>query len=146
MTATLSARARAELAAIEVLVWGDPEATIDAYEAGTIRPEHFADPDRRTVAEVVVELIDAGVPPSPVGVHDRLLALGWSQEAATAAVLNRGGFEAANHRLDALDCRLAVLADEHDRHRLRVKLSALADTLDRPGGVERVAEVLEVVA
>lgn len=147
MTASnLTDRARVELAAIEVVLWGCTLAVIDAVEAGTLRADLFLDDTRREVVEVVVALIDDGIPLTPAEVHQRLLALGWNRMAATDAVLNGSGFEVADHRLDGLGYRLAALAEQARREQIEHHLADLAHRLRFPGGVDRVADLLGVAS
>lgn len=66
--------------------------------------------------------------------------------AARDAVLLQGAGESIDHRYSMLDHWLSELIDTETRDLYRARIIALADQLERPGGVRRVAAALGEVA
>lgn len=131
-----------EAAVVHAALWGDLEATIDAYEAGLLHAAPLTDPGHRAVVAAIAEVIDAGHAPFPERVIDRLVANGAEQADAVDAVVMTGVFEALGCRCGDLCAALAELNTTRERDRLEQRLLALAITLHRPGGVARVAHEL----
>lgn len=123
----------AELAAVNACLWGPTDQL--AGLLGELDSGLFVDPWCREV----VELVHQGA--TTVDMPDALRARGWVGPCAPSVVL--ADVTAAGGRLDALAFYLGRLREGQERRRVLAQLVALADTLERPGGPARVAEVLE---
>ncbi len=132
-----------EAAVVHAAVWGDLDATVDAYEGGLLTPASFTDPIHDAVVAAIVAVLDQGQAPFPERVIRHLIDVGgWSQAHAVDAVVMPGTFVALGCRCGDLGEALAALNAHRERGRLEQRLIALADALHRPGGVARVAHVL----
>ena len=129
-------------AAVHTLIWGDPEAALDAYEDGTLRPDLFTDEGHRRTVGTVMTLISEGIVPWPENVARRLVADGLTPADAVGLVDEPGAFAAAGYRLDGLPHWLHRLAEDAERERLRSELVRLGHVLEVAGGPERVAALL----
>ncbi len=116
-----------------------PELLADAIDADAWRPALWLDTHRRQTAQAVLDLVKDNIIPSMVTVHQRLVEGGMADLAARDAVLLRGIGDAIDHRYSTLQFWLGDLTDMAERDALRKRIVALADQLDRPGGVRRVA-------
>lgn len=133
-----------ERVALHTALWGDLEATLDAWEAGQLHPDRFQNPTHRSVLAAMSAVIESGQAPDPWRVIRHLIDVdGWPQARAVDAVNLPGAFEAAGWRLDGLEHHLFELDRDQQRDELEQRLVALADSLHRPGGVARVAALLD---
>lgn len=137
-----------EMATVNAALWGPdtPDHLDELAEA------EFTDPWCRDVVAVLVDLWGRYEPGSilasvdPVAVAERVEALGWLPLTSPSIFLAE--VTGAGYSLTALSQYLDQLRELAHRRRLLARLVALADTLERPGGAARVAEVLgmEVMA
>lgn len=132
--------------AMHTAVWGDPEALLDAIDAGAWLPGHF-DPEHRQAAQLMLDMTLAGEPPwPPEVVAERLHATGMPRGEVLATIDPPGAFEAAGCRLDGLPHHLHRLAEDHERQHLTRQLLSLASALEVPGGPSRVRAALQGAA
>ena len=127
---------------VDALV-ADPDGAIDAAEDGTLAALELADAGCAAVVAAVVALVDAGRAPLPEPIVRQLTAAGWARPDAVDAVLVPGAFAARGCVVQTVGEALAALVAEDQRRQLERRLVALADTLHRPGGIARVAAVLD---
>lgn len=137
---------RLERDAVNALMFGTQAGDMVREVRSALDAGHFADPWCAAVAAAVVGEVDTSEPGAlMLAVHHRLVATGTHRERdfwqLCLADVKPG-------TLNALPMLLHKLAEAAERRRLLDRLVALADTLERPGGPARVAEVLgmEVVA
>ncbi len=133
-----------EMAVVNAALWGpDTFAHVDELAAA-----EFLDPWCRDVVAVLLDLFSIFEPGSifarvaPVAVAERMKALGWRPLTSPSIFLAE--VTGAGYSITALPQYLDQLRDLAQRRRLLARLVALADTLERPGGAARVAEVLGV--
>ncbi|CAN5904000.1 hypothetical protein BH23ACT2_BH23ACT2_28350 [soil metagenome] len=119
-----------------------PELVRDAIGVGCWRPELWLDTYCRATAQAILTLEMAGTVPTMATVYTHLLEGGMADMAARDAVLLLGAGESIDHRYGMLAYWLGELIDMEARALLRRRIVALADQLDRPGGIRRVATAL----
>lgn len=132
-----------ELATLNAAFWGG-EVHLFLDELAVAE---FVDPWCRDARDVLVRLqrdaeqdIVAGGKVDPFDVAAELKQMGWLPILSRSVVLA----EVAPGTLHALGSLLTQMAEVAERRRVLARLVALADTLERPGGAARVAEVLGV--
>lgn len=136
----------AERQAVHSLVWGDHDVLADEIDAGHLVAGYFVGPAHRAVLAAVLDLVAERTIPAPAAIHDRLVATGWRPAAATDAVLCAGTYAPWTGQLRRLPGYLELVAEDHERRRMRERVVALADQLDRSGGPARVAAELGVAS
>ena len=127
-----------EQAALFAALWGDPETVLDAVDAGHLNPARWS-PQHRELVAAIGAVIRSGRLPDPDRVVLELATGGMPQIEAVAVVILEGTFE-------ALGCRVGTFAEHYRRAELERKLARLADTLYRPGGADRVEQILGEMA
>lgn len=136
----------AESQAVHAVVWGEPEVLFDEIDAGHLVAEHFTEPAHQAVIEAVIHLVAVEAIPTPAGIHEHLIGVGWTTDDAVAAVLMPGAFAPWTGQLWRLPLYLAEVAEQHHRRLMRTRVVILADQLERPGGPARVAAALGVAS
>lgn len=118
-------------------VWGPPDQA--AAMVPELRSAEVVDPWCRAVLDAVADaspLVDPTPGAMAMAVHERLVAQGIDDFARLVLADVEPG------TLHALPFLLGRLDEAQERRKLRARLVALADTLERPGGPARVAEVI----
>lgn len=131
-----------EALALHSALYDEPEPVLAAIDDGTFSAALFVDPIGRATAEAIIDVVLAGSVPEPHVVAVELECTGLGRAAARDAVLLVGTFQAAGCRCGGLGHYLFKLAEERDRRDLELQLLAMAETLHKPGGPARVAELL----
>ena len=130
-----------ELATVNAAVWGNQAADL----VPELRAAEFVDPWCAAVVSAVADVLPMGnTAPGALAMatHERLVELGHHRprdfwQLALADV--------PPGTLHALPWLLGRLEEAAERRRVMARLVALADTLERPGGPARVAELLAMV-
>lgn len=119
MTTTIDLK-QLELATAFTVAWGSEENVIDAWEAGTLRPDLFTDAGHQTIVAAVSGLIAAGEAPLHDVIHDALTSNGRDLWDAARLHAVPGGRAAL----------LAVMPDKDDEHRYQALPILLARLID----------------
>lgn len=127
------------------LLFGTQAADLRAEVLAALEAGHFTDPWCAAVAAAVVEVVstvDASEPGAlMLAVHRHLVANGTHRERDFHLLVLA---DVEPGTLNAVPMLLHRLAEAAERRKVLARLVALADTLERPGGPARVAEVLGV--
>lgn len=135
-----------ESLALHAALWGPPEDTFDAIDAGTLTADLFDDPIAKATALAILDVVAAGNVHEPAVVAEYLVFTGMDTPTAREAVLLAGTFEAAGFVTGGLAHYLHALAEDRDRRDLERRLVGLATKLHKPGGPARVAALLGATA
>lgn len=131
--------------AVNTLLFGTQAADLRPKALAAVDAGHFTDPWCAAVAAAAVEVVPTVDITQPgalmLAVHRSLVTKGTHRDRDFWQLVMA---DVEPGRLNALPLLLHKLAEAAERRRVMARLVALADTLERPGGPARVAELLGV--